>query len=60
MAKKQPPKKASASASVGKTKKTMYDFNNVHTGDAKTDPGVLKAKADKAKRDKIIIKNKKK
>jgi hypothetical protein len=38
----------------------MNDFKNIHTGSAKTHPGVLKAKADKAKRDSILAEYKKK
>jgi len=34
-------------------KNTMYNFGSVHTGSAKTDPGVLKAQADKAQRDSV-------
>ena len=44
---KQPPKKSTA-------KNTMYNLDKVHTGSAKTHPGVVKAQADKAKRDSVI------
>ncbi len=47
--------------SVKKTEtRTMMDLKNIHTGDDKSDPGVLKAKADKAKRDKLLASLKKK
>ena len=44
------------SQKVGNVKKSsgMYDFQNIHTGDAKSHPGILKAKADKAKRDAVL------
>ena len=50
------------SQKVGKVKKTsgMYDFQNIHTGDPKSHPGILKAKADKAKRDAVLASYKKK
>lgn len=34
----------------------MYNFNNIHTGPDSTHPGVLKAKADKAIREKNLKK----
>jgi hypothetical protein len=37
----------------------MYDFKNVHTGPDNTNPGVLKAQADKKKRDAAVLKYKK-
>jgi len=40
----QPPKKQT---------NTMYNFDKVHTGSSKTDPGVQKAQADKAQRDSV-------
>lgn len=46
----QPPKK----------KNTMYNFGSVHTGSNSTNPGVLKAQADKAKRDSVAAEYKKK
>ena len=46
----QPPKK----------KNTMYNYGSVHTGSAKTHPGVLKAQEDKAKRDSVAATYKKK
>ena len=33
--------------------RTMMDLKNIYTGPAKTDPGVLKAQANKAKRDDV-------
>jgi hypothetical protein len=50
------------SQKVGNVKKSsgMYDFQNIHTGDAKSHPGILKAKADKAKRDAVLASYKKK
>lgn len=47
----QPPKKQ---------KTTMYDFGSVHTGSAKTHPGVLKAQKDKAVQDSVVASYKKK
>jgi hypothetical protein len=38
-----------AKAQKGKTVSGMYDFQNIYTGPDSTSPGVLKAKADKAK-----------
>jgi len=38
----------------------MYDFKNIYTGSSKTNPGVLKAKADKAKSDSAVSSYKKK
>jgi len=32
----------------------MFDYGNIHTGDPSTHPGVLKAKEEKAKQDKIL------
>jgi hypothetical protein len=46
----QPPKK----------KNTMYEFGSVHTGSNANNPGVLKAQADKAKRDSVAAEYKKK
>ena len=40
--------------------KKMFDYENIHTGDDKTNPGVLKAQADKKKRDAILLEKKKK
>ena len=34
-----------------KEENTMYNFSSIHTGSNATDPGVLKAQADKDKRD---------
>ena len=31
--------------------RTMFDYGNVYTGDANSNPGVLKAKSDKKKSD---------
>ena len=38
----------------------MYDFQNIYTGDPKTSPGVIKAKADRAKSDSAVAAYKKK
>ena len=38
----------------------MYDFQNIYTGDPKKSPGVVKAKADRAKSDSVAIAYKKK
>ena len=38
----------------------MYDYQNIYTGDSKKNPGVLKAKADKAKTTSAISAYKKK
>ena len=38
----------------------MYDLKNIYTGSSKTNPGVLKAKADKAKSDSVVSSYKKK
>ena len=46
----QPPKK----------KNTMYNYGSVHTGSNSTNPAVLKAQADKAKRDSVAAEYKKK
>lgn len=40
--------------------KKMFDYQNIHTGDSKTHPGVLKAQSDKKKRDAILLQYKKK
>jgi hypothetical protein len=42
------------------TKNTMYNFNKIYTGPDSTDPGVLKAKADKKKADANLLLYKKK
>jgi hypothetical protein len=42
------------------TKNTMYNFNKIYTGPDSTDPGVLKAKADKKKADTNLLLYKKK
>jgi hypothetical protein len=39
---------------------SMYNFQNIHTGSSSTDPGVLKAQADKKKRDAAALAYKKK
>lgn len=36
--------------------RTMMDLKNIHTGPAKTDPGVVKAQADKAKANSAVKK----
>lgn len=38
----------------------MYNFGSVHTGSNATNPGVLKAQSDKAKRDSVAAEYKKK
>lgn len=38
----------------------MFGFQHVHTGPDSTDPGVLKAKEDKAKRDAVLLEYSKK
>jgi hypothetical protein len=38
----------------------MYDFQNIYTGDPKKSPGVVKAKADRAKSDSAVSAYKKK
>jgi hypothetical protein len=47
----QPPKKKTSG---------MYDYGNIHTGTNATNPGVLKAQADKKKADANLAANKKK
>jgi hypothetical protein len=42
------------------TKNTMYNFHKIYTGPDSTDPGVLKAKADKKKADANLLLYKKK
>lgn len=49
---KQPPKNKKSE------QRTMMDLANIHTGTAKTNPGVLKAKEEKAKNDAAIKKAK--
>lgn len=51
MKKQDPPKKKVSG---------MYDFKNVHTGSSSTNPGVLKAQADKKKAEANISAYKKK
>jgi hypothetical protein len=41
-------------------KLTMFDYGNIHTGDAKSHPGVLKAKSDKRKSDAAVAEYKSK
>lgn len=43
-----------------KEENTMYNFSSIYTGSDATDPGVLKAQADKAKRDSVAAEYKKK
>jgi hypothetical protein len=52
MAMKQPKPKSKVSG--------MYDFQNIYTGDPKKSPGVVKAKADRAKSDSAVAAYKKK
>jgi hypothetical protein len=47
-------------AQSGKKVSGMYDFQNIYTGEPKSDPGIIKAKADKAKRDSVAASYKKK
>jgi len=47
-------KKSLPKAQDGKQVKGMYDFKNVHTGPDSTNPGVIKAQADKKKRDAVV------
>jgi hypothetical protein len=47
----QPPKKKTSG---------MYDYGNIHTGTNATNPGVLKAQADKKKSDENLAAHKKK
>jgi len=51
----QPPKKNS-----GNMVSKMYDYKNVHTGTNATNPGVIKAQADKKKADANLAAYKKK
>jgi hypothetical protein len=53
-------KKQSNSSNNKEERRTMMDLKNIHTGSNETNPGILKAKAEKAKRDKILASLKKK
>lgn len=44
----------------GKRKNSLYMFDEVHTGDDSTDPGVLKAQENKRKREEALKKYKEK
>lgn len=39
---------------------TMFNYGSIHTGDAKSDPAIIKARAEKAKSDEIVQNYKKK
>jgi len=47
----QPPKKTTPEP---KPSMSMFNYQNIHTGTAATHPGILKAKANKAKADSVV------
>lgn len=53
-------KKSNGGSQPPKKKNTMHEFGSVHTGSNATNPAVLKAQADKAKRDSVAAEYKKK
>jgi len=53
-------KKSLPKAQNGKVVFGMYDYQNIYTGPNNTNPGVLKAKADKKKADANLLAYKKK